>query len=409
MDVTTTADIERIPADFMREPFGLFARLRRDGPAHELVMPHGAKVWMVTRYDDVRALLNDPRLSKDGRRANEMFAKHSACPVGDGSSRFDDELTAHMLNSDPPRHTRLRNLVSSAFTVRRAEAMRPRIEQVVDELLDAVAGPGEVDLIRTFAEPLSFTIMLDVVGVPQREREAFRRWSYPLVGGGDHAPDVVAEASRQLAEYSHGLIEAKRANPDDTLVGALVRACDEAGRISPDEIVSMIFLLVAAGSDTPGSQLGNAVHDLLTHPEQLARLRADLSAMPAAVDELLRFNSGIATASFRFTVTDVAVGGVVIPAGEIVLLSVSAANRDSNRFPDADRLDLSRRPVGGLAFGHGIHYCTGAPLARVSMSIALTRLLTRFPDIRLATGPERLRWRNSTLVRGLDALPVLVS
>jgi cytochrome P450 len=410
MHGTVTAP-PRIAEDFMRNPFNLFARLRSEGPPKEVVMPHGVKVWMVTRYNDVRALLTDPRVSKDGRRMDELFRRHSVtCVAQDdepaGSTGFDDDLVVHMMNSDPPRHTRLRKLVSKAFTAHRMDAMRPRIEELTDELLDAMACEREVDLVSVYAMPLPIALVFDLLGIPHQDREVFWAWATKLVGAG-HDPDEVADASRQLTDYAHELIATKHDHPDEGLVSALVRVTDEDGdRLSRSELVAMIFLLVVAGSETPANQLGNAVYHLLTNPSELAKLRDDLTAMPAAVDELMRFDGGVGTASFRFSTEDLPVGGVVIPAGEVIVLCLGSANRDDARFPEADRLDLGRHPVGALAFGHGIHYCIGAPLAKLTMQIGLARLITRYPALRLAVDPGQLRWKNSTLVHGLVALPV---
>ena len=410
MTTTPSPPAERLAEDFMQQPFELYARLRAEGPAREVVMPHGAKVWIVTRYDDVRALLTDPRLSKNGWRMNEMFSRHSVVPVADeepDGPGFDDDLAAHMLNSDPPRHTRLRTLVSKAFTAGRMADLRPRIEQVTRELLDAMPADREVDLISFFAMQLPVTIIFDLLGVPLEDRDKFGRWATRLVGAG-HDPDEVAEASRQLIDYANELIAAKRSSPDEALVSALVRVTDEGDRLTQSELVAMIFLLVIPGSETPMNQLGNAVYHLLTNPAELAKLRADVSLMPAAVDELMRFDGAIGMASFRFTVADVPLGDVVIPAGEIVVLSLGSANRDGSRFADPDRLDLNRRPRGELGFGHGIHYCIGAPLARLTLEVALSGLLTRYPALRLAVDPGQVRWKSSTLVRGPVALPVLL-
>jgi cytochrome P450 len=410
MTTAPSPPAERLAEDFMQHPFELYARLRAEGPAREVVMPHGVKAWIVTRYDDVRALLTDPRMSKNGWRMNEMFSRHSVVPVADeepDGPGFDDDLAAHMLNSDPPRHTRLRTLVSKAFTSGRMADLRPRIEQVTRELLDAMPADREVDLISSFAMQLPVTIIFDLLGVPREDRDKFGRWATRLVGAG-HDPDEVAEASRQLIDYANELIDAKRASPDDALVSALVRVTDEGDRLTQSELVAMIFLLVIPGSETPMNQLGNAVYHLLTHPAELAKLRADVSLMPAAVDELMRFDGAIGMATFRFTVADIPLGDVVIPAGEIVVLSLSSANRDGSRFRDPDRLDLNRRPRGGLGFGHGIHYCIGAPLARLTLEVALSGLLTRYPALRLAVDPGQVRWKSSTLVRGPVALPVLL-
>lgn len=414
MTVDSAPVLERVPDDFMHHPFELFARIRAEGPARPVVMPHGAKVWMVTRYDDVKALLMDPRISKDGRRMNEMFARHSGAPVAEAEdgdsygSGFDDELSAHMANSDPPRHTRLRTLVSKAFTTPRMESLRPRIEQVIDDLLDAMVGQSEVDLIAGYTMQLPVTIVFDLLGIPQEDRVQFRRWATRLIGSG-HDPDEVAEASRQVVEYANALIDNKRANPDDYLVSALVRVTDGGDRLTQSELVAMIFILVIAGSETPMNQLGMAIYHLLTNPDQLALLRSDPSRLTAATEELMRYDGGVGTASFRFTTADVTVGDVVIPADEIVLLALSSANRDEAHFPDADTLDIDRHPAGSLAFGHGVHYCIGAPMARIIMELGLWRLITRFPELRLAVAPDRLQWKTGNLMRGLAALPAHIT
>jgi cytochrome P450 len=402
----------RVPADFMQDPYGLLEKLREEAPVHEVVWAHGAKVWLVTRYDEVRALVNDPRVSKDGRRMNELFAVHSGMAFepdedepAEAGVGFDDDLAAHMLNSDPPRHTRLRALVGKAFTATRVERLRPHIEQVADRLLDSFEGRSEVDLMDEFAVRLPITIIGELFGMPEEDREQFRLWSLKLVGAGQD-PDEVADASRNVVEYANALIDAKRANPGDDMVSELVQVTDNGDRLTQGELVAMIFVLVVAGHITTIYSIGNAVANLLTHPEQLATLRADLSLVPAAVDELLRFDGPSGVGTFRFTTDDIPIGDTVIPAGQILALSWHSANRDSRHFPDADRLDVTRRPVGSLAFGHGIHYCIGVPLAKMQIEIALTRLLTRFPGLRLAVGPEKLRRDNSALLRGLVELPV---
>jgi cytochrome P450 len=402
----------RVPADFMQDPYPLLAELREEAPVHEVVFAHGAKVWLVTRYEDVRALTNDPRVSKDGRRMNELFAVHSGLAFepaesepGEAGVGFDDELAAHMLNSDPPRHTRLRALVGKAFTPQRVERLRPHIEQVADQLLDAFEGRSEVDLMDEFAVRLPITIIGELFGMPAEDREAFRLWSLKLVGAGQD-PDEVADASKNVVEYANALIDAKRANPGDDMVSELVQVTDNGDRLSQGELVAMIFVLVVAGHITTIYSIGNAVAALLTNPDQLAALHADPSLVPAAVDELLRFDGPSGVGTFRFTNDEIPVGDTVIPAGQILALSWHSANRDPRHFPDADRLDVNRRPVGSLAFGHGIHYCIGVPLAKMQIEIALTRLLSRFPNLRLAVDPEKLRRDNSALLRGLVALPV---
>jgi cytochrome P450 len=411
MLVDSPQPIQQVPADFMQHPYEFLERLRGEGPAHNLVFPHGAKVWLVTGYADVRRLLSDPRVSKDGRRANELFARHSGMVVEEQQEPadlgFDDELTSHMLNSDPPRHTRLRSLVGRELTAQRMEGLRPRLEQVVDELLDALDdGRPVVDLVTGLTQPLPIIAICELLGVAAEDSAVFRGWASELVGAG-HPPEVVEAASNNVIEYAQKTIVAKQANPGDDLISALVQGSGEDGdRLSDDELVGMFFLLVIAGYSTTTHSLTNFLFSLLTHPDAMATLGKDSSIMHAAVDELMRYDGGVGVATFRFTKDEVVLGDVVIPPGEILALSLSSAGRDSSRYPDPDRLDLNRRPNGVLGFGHGPHYCIGAPLARIQSEIALSKLLNRFPHLHLAAEPDTLEWENNPLLRGLLALPV---
>jgi cytochrome P450 len=411
MDVDTSPTIERVPVDFMQNPYEILQAFREKGPAHEVVFAHGAKVWLVTRYEEIRSLVSDPRVSKDGRRMNELYARHSGIEVEEQGEEagvgFDDDLATHMLNTDPPRHTRLRALVGKAFTTHEVERLRPRIEHIADELLDGFADQSEVDLVSAYAVRIPITTICDLFGIPEEDREDFRLWGTKLVGAG-HDPDEVADASKNVVEYASALIEAKRANPGDDMVSALVHVAEDGETLTHGELVSMIFFLVVAGHITTIYSLGNAVYNLLTHPEELAKLRADLNLMPAAVDELMRYDSAAAIGTFRFTTDDIPLGDVVIPSDQIVALSWSSANRDCRHFPYADRLDLNRHPVGSMSFGHGIHYCLGVPLAKMQIEIGLTKLLTRYPHLRLAVKPDEVRWEDNSLLRGLVALPVLL-
>jgi len=386
----------------MHQPYELYARLRDEGPAREIIMPHGVKVWMVTRYDDVRSILSDPRISKDGRRINELFARHSG--MVEEPSVYDDELSAHMLNSDPPRHERLRKLVSRAFTTRRIELLRPRIEQIVDELLDAMDG-RQADLITELAIPLPITVITELLGVPVEDRESFRLWATTLVGA-HHSAAEVAEASAAVIGYAGRLIQAKRTAPGDDLLSAMAQVGDDGDLLTHGELVAMVFLLVAAGHETTLSTFGNAIHSLLRNPEQLAMLRADPALLPAALDELFRYDGGVSLATFRFTKEEIQLDGATIPAGEIVVVSLGSAGRDRAKFHDPDRLDITRQVSGSLAFGHGIHYCIGAQLGKLEIEVGIGRLLARFPDLSLTVEPAELRWKSSTLMHGLVTLPV---
>jgi len=407
MDNVMAPVMEKIPGDFMHEPYRLYARLRHEGPPREVIMPNGVKVWMVTRYNDVRAILTDPRISKDGRRINELFARHSGAT--EEASSYDDELSAHMLNSDPPRHERLRKLVGKAFTARRVELLRPRVEHIADELLDRMAGRPQADLIADYAMPLPISVITELLGVPVEDREPFRLRASTLVGS-HHSADDVAAASVAVIDYAGRLIEAKRSAPGDDLLSAMVQVRADGDRLTDGELVAMVFLLVAAGHETTMSTLGNAIHSLLRNPDQLAKLKADPDLLTTtAFDELVRYDAGVSLATFRFTTSAIPLDGVTIPAGEIVVVSLGSAGRDARRFADADRLDLTRRINSSLAFGKGLHYCIGAPLGRMEVEIAIGRLLSRYPDLRLTVDPTELTWKPSNLMHALVALPVTLS
>jgi cytochrome P450 len=313
-----------------------------------------------------------------------------------------------MLNSDPPDHTRLRRLVATAFTMRRVELLRPRVAEITEDLLAGLAGQDEVDLVDAFAFPLPVTVICELLGVPHADRDAFRAWSTTLVSAGE--AETLAVAGRDMAAYLRQLIAAKRAAPADDMVSALVQAHEDDGdRLTEAELVAMAFLLLVAGHETTVNLIANGVLALLRHPDQLAALRGDPALLSGAVEEFLRYDGPISHATLRYTVEPVELSGVTIPAGEFVVVSLSSANRDGDRFPDADRLDITRAAGGHLAFGHGIHFCLGAPLARLEGQIAIGRLLDRFPGLSLAVDPDQLRWRNSTLLRGLESLPVRLS
>ncbi|MCA1218402.1 cytochrome P450 family protein [Streptomyces sp. 8L] len=396
--------LEEIPADFVQDSYTLYARLREEGPPRKVLMPHGVKVWLVTRYDDVRQLLADERVSKDGRRINEMFARHSPTPT-EAPAQVDNDIAAHMLNSDPPNHARLRRLVGKAFTERRTKALRPRIEAITDELLDRLAEADEADLVEQFAAPLTITVLAELLGVPPENRAVFRSWTSTLVGA-NHTEEEVASASAAVTRFTEDLIDAKTAQPGDDMFSALVEASEGGDRLTRSELVAMVFLLVVAGHDTTLSMIGNAVHSLLRNQEQLARLRSDPTLLPGAVEELLRFEGPVALATFRFTTDDIPLNGVTIPGGEIVVVALGSANRDAEKFENPDALDITRKISGNLAFGHGIHYCAGAPLGRLQVEIALGRLLERYPDLSFAVDPGKLQWKASTIMHGLETLPV---
>jgi len=394
----------RMDEEFIEDPYALYRRLRAESPVREVVTPRGLKVWLVTRYQDARDALADPTLHKNMRDGRELFTKHST--TGSADELFGQELSSHMLNSDPPDHTRLRKLVAKAFTMRRVELMRPRIVEITDELLDGLAGRDEVNLVDGFAFPLPVTVICELLGVPHADRDDFRRWSNVLLSAGDFT-DVHA-AGEAMATYLYQLTTGKIEHPADDMLTALVQARDDEGNegLGEFELVSMAFLLLVAGHETTVNLIANGVLSLLRNPDQLAALRADPALLPGAVEEFLRYESPVNQSTLRYTTVPLTLGGVEIPAGEFVLVSLGSANRDGDRFADPDQVDITREAGGHLAFGHGIHFCLGAPLARMEGQIAIGGLLDRFPALALAVDPAELRWRNSTLLRGLESLPV---
>jgi len=382
---------------YYQDPAAFFARLRESRAVTPVRMPGYGRPWVVTRYDDVRAVLTDPRMARDIRRW-----------PGGGRTRPSEAtgINDHMLHFDPPDHTRLRRLVQKPFSARRP-TLRPRAEAIAAGLLDGLAadGDGVVDLLARYARPLPIAVICELLGAPVADREWIRDTVYAY---DDHANHDRVE--RDLAAYFTELVAAKRADPGDDLVSALVLArdndVDAADGLTASELLGTVYLLVMAGFDTTVNLIASGTLALLAHPAELARLRADPSLLPAAVEELLRYASPVNHANDRFTTEDVPVGGVVIPAGEWVIPAIASADRDPARFPGPDRLDLSRDTSGHLAFGHGIHHCLGAPLARMEAEVALGALLARYPGLSLAVPPGELRWRPVSLMNGLESLPV---
>ncbi|MHA6795402.1 cytochrome P450 family protein [Pseudonocardia bannensis] len=391
-----TGGFELFDGAFWADPYPAYRGLRSEQPVREVQLPDGP-MWLVTRYDDVRAALTDPRFSKDWRYTlpAEARAEAPAAP------------TPMMILLDPPDHTRLRKLVSRSFTARRMAALRPRVEEIAAELLDALPADGVVDLMAGYAVVLPVQVICELLGVPAADREEFGAWSRVMI---DESPaEEKTAAVAQLAGYLGELIERKRMQPDDALLSALVEVSEDEDRLSREELVAMAMLLLIAGHETTANLIGNGLLALLTHPDQLTRLREQPGLLPGAVEEFLRFDSPVQTPPVRFAAEDIEVGGTTIPAGSVIMLGLGSANRDDTRFPEADRLDVGRDAGGHVAFGHGLHFCLGAQLARIEGEVAIGALLARRPELTLAVDPAELVHRRSTLVRGLRSLPVTLS
>ena len=390
---------------FKVNPYPTYARLRSTAPVHRAALPDGRGVWLITRYDDVLAVLKDERFVKDWRKVMtpEQLDQVPAIP------EVMKPLSRNMLDTDPPDHERLRALVSKAFTPRLIERMRGRVQAITDALLDTVEGQGEMDLIDDYAFPLPVTVIAELLGVPSEDRDRFRQWSDAAVSGNatqEYMEKILIPHMQAFTDYLLAMFEEKRKNPKDDLVSALVQAEEAGDKLSEDELLGMVFLLLIAGHETTVNLIGNGVLALLEHPEQLRRLRDDPSLIKSAVEELLRYDGPVETSTERFAGEDVAIGGTIIPKGEMVLVVIAAADRDPERFPEPDTLDIARMENKHLAFGKGIHHCLGAPLARMEGQIAIGTLIERMPSLRLKGSPDSLSWRPGMVLRGLKALPV---
>ncbi|MGK5632387.1 cytochrome P450 family protein [Streptomyces sp. URMC 123] len=394
--------------EFASDPYPAYAWLREHRPVHRTALPSGVEAWLVTRYADARQALADQRLSKNPAR--HSAAAHAKGRVGIPGERSADLMT-HLLNIDPPDHTRLRRLVSKAFTPGRVADFAPRVRELTDRLIDDFCATGSADLIHEFAFPLPIYAICDMLGVPPEDQDDFRDWAGMMIRHGGGPRGGVARSVKKMRTYLADLIHRKRRDLGDDLISGLIRASDHGEHLTENEAAAMAFILLFAGFETTVNLIGNGTYALLRHPEQRARLQAALAAgdeslLATGVEELLRYDGPVELATWRFATEPITLGGQRIAAGDPVLVVLAAADRDPARFDDPDTLDLARRDNQHLGYGHGIHYCLGAPLARLEGRTAISTLLRRLPDLRLAAEPADLRWRGGLIMRGLRTLPV---
>ncbi len=399
----TNVELPIFDQQFKSNPYPFYSTLRNAGKSVAWVrLPAGVEVWLVTGYSEARKLLRDPRLSKDSRHAGpDWHVKY--LKVDDGTPYF---IVPHLVTMDPPNHTRLRALVAREFSPQRIKQLRPYIEGIAAELLDKIAPLGKADLIEAFALPLPLRVICEMLGVPIADQPLFRRWVKLLVSAELEQQSSIPSAVGELYEYMQVLIDAKRRQPDDSLLCALV-AAQADGRLTEEELVAMGFLLLITGHETSANFIGNGMFALLNHPTEWAKLCEQRSLVPSAIEELLRFDSSVEVTTPRFATSEIQIGDAQIRPGDVVFIALTACNRDPNHFDKADQLDIERdTSVRHLAFGYGIHNCLGAALARLVGEIALDALVSRFPDMALAVEPATLNWRPGLHIRGLHQLPV---
>jgi cytochrome P450 PksS len=397
-------DVDISSPVFKANPYPYFARLRAEAPVHRIILGDKRPAWLVTRYDDVTTVLTDDRFIKDKRRALSR-EQAAAAPWIPGIFK---PLEFNMLDLDPPDHTRLRALVHKAFSPRLVDNMRERVQRLTEELLDAVQDQGRMDLIRDYALPLPSTIIAEMLGVPTRDRHKFHRWSSTIVSTVPSRWGLLTAIPSLWAylRYIRRLVQTRRAAPQDDLVSALVEAREVGDKLTEDELLAMVSLLLIAGHETTVNLIGNGMLALMEHPEAIDQLRNDPALIKPAVEELLRYDGPLETATERYAREDLTMAGVTIPRGEIVFAVLASANRDERQFERPDELILTREPNRHLAFGLGVHYCLGAPLARLEGQIAINTLLRRLPELRLTRPRSDLRRRPGLVLHGLEALPV---
>jgi len=402
-------------AELISDPYGAYGRIREEAPVARGLLPDGTPVWIVTRHEDVSAVLTDRRFVNNSRSlpGSNVDARAEALVRAGVTRELAPYLAGNLVHTDPPDHTRLRKLVSRAFSARRITALRPRVEAIADELLDALPAHAEgaaVDLIEHFAYPLPITVICELLGVPAEDRPKWRDWSRDYMSMDVRRLDSMLD---RMSAHVRELIGKRRVEPADDLLTGLVQAHDEDhGRLSDTELITMVLTLMIAGHETTAHLIGNGVAALLTHPDQLALLREDPTLMPGAVQELLRWCSPVVTAMLRYATEDVTIAGTLVRQGDGVQVVLASASHDARRFADPQRLDLTRDAEAAapqhLAYSRGAHYCLGAGLANQEAEVAFAAILARYPDLALAVPADRLEWKPVPSTRQLARLPVVL-
>ncbi|MBF0707472.1 cytochrome P450 [Alkalihalobacillus hwajinpoensis] len=388
-------------SNFKKGAYAFYENLRQSEPITSIGNSNGNNTWIVTSYDDVLELLKRPSFIKD---QSKLFSK---------SARMEDEpmetkIFHHMmLDVDPPDHTRLRKLVQPGFNPKAIKQLAPRIEAIADQLIEEMKQKNDVvDLIDDFAFPLPIIVISELLGVPTEDRDKFRKWSNSIVSASDNMEGEFMKDVQEFTDYLTTLFNKRKADPQDDLISNLIKHEEDGEKLSSDELYSMVFLLIIAGHETTVNLIGNGMLALFEHPDQLELLQSDFSLTESAIEEALRFYSPVDFSTARWAEEDFEFKGVQLTKGDMILASISSANRDEKKFDNPNKFDITRKPNPHIAFGYGIHFCLGAPLARLEGKIAYQKLLSAFPSIQLAGAPEDAKWRNMFLLRGLEELKV---
>lgn len=391
------SEIDLSSAAFKHEAYDFYKELRASRPLYPVSLGELGQGWLITRYDDAMHLLKDARLKKD---VENVFAENEEPVI----SKTKEPLTEHMLNSDPPDHTRLRSLVQKAFTPRMILQLEDRIQHIADSLLDNVQHNHSMDLVEDFSFPLPIIVISEMLGIPLEDRQKFKNWSQAIIDFTD-TPESLAKI-KQFAEYLQYLVHKKRNEPADDLISALIQAESEGTKLSTKELYSTIMLLIVAGHETTVNLITNMIFALLDHPDQLDKLRQKPDLIDSAIEEALRFYSPVELTTLRWAAEPFTLQGQEVKRKDVIVISLASANRDEKVFPDADVFDIARKNNRHIAFGHGSHFCLGAPLARLEAKIAVPALLRRYPDIQIQGRREDIKWKGNFLMRSLEELPL---
>ncbi|WP_083677677.1 cytochrome P450 [Paenibacillus sp. FSL R7-0337] len=397
----TRPEVDFMDKAFIQQPFAAYERLREEEPVHRFLLPGGQFAWLVSRYEDALKVLQDSRFVTNPPNAGNEEASLPS---------HQEVISRNLISVGPEDHRRLRRLIQKAFTPRMIEGLRGRIEEISEELLDTIAGKGtrKMDLIEEYAFPLPIIVICEMLGVPLEDQDRFRGWSDVIMEGFnnpelDQASDEVMKA---FVDYLQELIAERRKHLQNDLISSLISVEEEGEALTEQELYALVFVLIIAGHETTVNLIGNGVLALLEHPEQKQMLLAQPEFIQSAIEEMLRFNGPAEVSNIRWATEDLELDGKQIRQGDMLFVSLLSANRDSLKFQEPDTFDITRKVNDHIAFGKGVHYCLGAPLARLEGEIAVSALLRRMPDIRLEVEEEQLEWRPGMIIRGVKAFPV---